>query len=193
MLRYLPTKFSLILLISLAILAFFMDKTAIQSPFSEKNSKNSNSDKNFDYVIENFSTISVNHSSKAHYLISAEKMLRYTGDDATYLDQASLIDTTPGKSLMRVRADQAKLSGNNNDVLLNGNVVVLRPDENGNEMTMTTSFLHILPNDEIARTDKPVTITEKNTTINTTGIEIDDHNRITTLLSRVKVIHEKIR
>ena len=193
MLRYLPTKFSLILLIFLAILAFFMDKTAIQSPSSEKNSKNSNSDKNFDYVIENFSTISVNHSSKAHYLISAEKMLRYTGDDATYLDQASLIDTTPGKSLMRVRADQAKLSGNNNDVLLNGNVVVLRPDENGNKMTMTTSFLHILPNDEIARTDKPVTITEKNTTINTTGIEIDDRNRITTLLSRVKVIHEKIR
>jgi len=53
--------------------------------------------------------------------------------------------------------------------------------------------LHIVPNDNIAKTDKPVTITEANTIINAVGMEYDDDTQIIRLLSKVKFVHDKTR
>ena len=40
-------------------------------------------------------------------------------------------------------------------------------------LTITSEYLHVLPNQEIVRTDKPVTITDPRGIINATGMEAD--------------------
>jgi len=53
--------------------------------------------------------------------------------------------------------------------------------------------LHVIPDDDIARTDKAVVITETNAVIKAVGMEMSSRTGITQLLSQVKVVHGKRR
>jgi lipopolysaccharide export system protein LptC len=95
---------------------------------------------------------------------------------------------------MQVDADQAKMSSNGEDIYLTGNVKVLREAAKGRgETMMTTSFLHLVPDDAIAKTDKPVVITEAKAVIKAVGMEISNRTQVTRLLSQVRVVHDKAR
>lgn len=189
MMSSLPTKFPLVLIILLAIFTFWIDK-AVRQPFIEQDDY---THRDPDYVIENFSALSVNHTNGLHQTLSAEKMLHYLDNDTTYLEQLRLINVKPGMPDMRVRADRANLTANTDDVFLNGNVKVIRHDKNDGETTLTTSFLHVVPDDNFAKTDKSVTIIEANTIINAIGMELDNNSQIIRLLSEVKFVHDKTR
>lgn len=189
MINNLPTKFPLILIILLAVFTFWVDK-AVRKPST---GQDSSPQRDPDYVIENFSTLSVNHSNGLHQTLSAKKMLHYLDNDNTYLEQPRLINAKAGTPDMRIRADRANLTSNNDDVYLNGNVKVLRHDNGDGETIMTTSFLHIVPDDNFAKTDKPVTIIEANTIINAVGMEFDNNTQVIRLLSEVKFVHDKTR
>ena len=58
------------------------------------------------------------------------------------------------------------------------------------ETSMTTSFLHVIPDDDIARTDKAVVITETNAVIKAVGMEMNSRTGITQLLSQVRLFME---
>jgi len=189
MINSLPNKFPLFLIILLAVFTFWVDK-AVRKPST---GQDSSPHRDPDYVIENFSALSVNHSKGLHQTLSAKKMLHYLDNDTTYLEQPRLINAKAGTPDMRVRADRANLTSNNDDVYLNGNVKVLRQDNGDGETTMATSFLHIVPDDNFAKTDKPITIIEANTIINAVGMELDNNTQVIRLLSEVKFVHDKTR
>lgn len=188
MINSLPNKFPIILIILLALFTFWADKTVRQQTKEQEKDPQSNPD----YIIENFSAYSVDHISGAHRKLFAEKMLHFIGNDTTYLEQPRLIYSKTGAPEMRVRADRANMSGDE-DIYLNGNVKVVRYGEGGEETTMVTSFLHINTDDGVAKTNEPVTITQNNTIINAVGMEIDNDAQIIYLLSEVKFVHDKIR
>jgi len=188
MINSLPNKFPIILIILLALFTFWVDKT-VRQPTKEQEQ---GPERNPDYIMENFSTYRVDHIRKKHEKLLAEKMLHYVANDATYFEQPRLINSKMNKPGMRVRADKANMSGDD-DIHLNGNVKVIRYDVGGKETTMTTSYLHINRDNDISKTDKPATIIQSNTIINTVGIEIDNNTHIIHLLSDVKFIHDKIR
>ena len=189
MINSLPTRFPLVLIILLAVFTFWLDKV-VRQPSAEQDS---HPRRDPDYVIENFSAFTVDHSRGLHQTLSAKKMLHYLDNDTTYLEQPRLINVKAGIPDMRIRADRANLTSNNDDVYLHGNVKVLRHDKGDGEMTMVTSFLHIVPDDDIAKTNKFVSITEANTIINAVGMELDNNTQIIRLLSEVKFVHDKTR
>ena len=188
MINSLPNKFPIILIILLALFTFWVDKT-VRQPTKEQEQ---GPERNPDYIMENFSTYRVDHIREKHEKLLAEKMLHYVANDATYFEQPRLINSKMNKPGMRVRADKANMSGDD-DIHLNGNVKVIRYDVGGKETTMTTSYLHINRDNDISKTNKPATIIQNNTIINTVGIEIDNNTHIIHLLSDVKFIHDKIR
>jgi lipopolysaccharide export system protein LptC len=95
---------------------------------------------------------------------------------------------------MQINADHAKMSSNGDDVYLTGNVMVVRNGGKGRgETTMTTSLLHLVPDKDIAKTDKPVVITEKNVVINAVGMEMNSRTQTTQLLSKVKAVQKQGR
>lgn len=186
MINNLPNKFPVILIILLALFTFWVDKTVRQPTKGQAKELLSNPD----YVMEDFSTYSINHISGVHQNLFAKKMLHYVDNDTTYLEQPRLISSKIGTPKMRVRADRANMSGNE-DIYLSGNVRVVRYGED--ETTMITSFLHVIPDNDIAKTNKPVTITQDDTIISAVGMEIDNNAQIIHLLSEVKFVHDKIR
>ena len=188
MINSLPNKFPIILIILLTLFTLWLDKT-VRQPTTEQEQ---DPEKNPDYIMENFSTYQVDHIRKKHEKLLAEKMLHYVANNATYFEQPRFINSKMNKPGMRVRADKANMSGDD-DIHLNGNVKVIRYDVGGKETTMTTSYLHINRDNDISKTDKPATIIQSNTIINTVGIEIDNNTHIIHLLSDVRFIHDKIR
>jgi lipopolysaccharide export system protein LptC len=59
------------------------------------------------------------------------------------------------------------------------------------ETDLTTSSLHLIPNEDIAKTDKPVVITERNSVIRAIGMEMNNRTNVTQLWSQVRVLHKK--
>ena len=186
----LPSWFPLVLLILLATLTFWLDR-AVQPPAPARDGSSRHDP---DYVVENFSATRMGLDGAPRYTLSAKKMLHYPDDDTTHLEQPRFVNTEPAKPALRAKADQAKLSSNGEDIYLTGNVVVLREAGDGRDRTtMTTSYLHIIPDEDIIKTDKAATITGEKSVINTVGMVVNNRARIMQLLSRVRIVHDKVR
>lgn len=100
----------------------------------------------------------------------------------------------PEKPVVRIETDQVELYGSSDDAYFSGNVTLLLNKANDSSKTaIVTSSLHAILNDDIVKTDKPVTITKGNATINAVGMELDNRNCVTYLSSQVKVVHDKKR
>lgn len=147
-----------------------------------------------DYVVEDFSAIRTDENDAGYKMLLGKKMVHYPDDDSAELEQPRLITIEPGKPSVQLQADHAKMSAEGEDIYLSGNVVIVRNAGKGRgETILTTSLLHLIPDQDIARTDKPVEITETNATIRAIGMEMNNRTGHTELLSQVKVVHDKKR
>jgi len=147
-----------------------------------------------DYVAENFSAVEMGNDGVVRHMLLAKRLVHYPDDDMTDLEQPYFIETQPGKPAVQVKSDQAKIPGNNENIYLTGNVMLLRNAGKGRgETTLTTSSLHLMPNEDIMKTDKPVVITERNAVIKATGMEMNNRTNVTQLWSQVRVLHKKTR
>ncbi|SFK34867.1 lipopolysaccharide export system protein LptC [Nitrosomonas aestuarii] len=180
-------NFYLILFIGLGALTFWLDK--VTKPLSTETGTD------FfqlpDYIIEDLSGLRIDHDNAVHRVFHAKKMFHYLGQDLTRLDQVHFINTKPGKPLFRVFADQAEIHGNGENIFLNGNVTVIRGDEdNKGKITMKTDMLHLIPDEDMVKTDKNVTISRMNTTVHAIGLQLDNETGMIELLSRVRAIDQ---
>ncbi|MEK7844323.1 MAG: LPS export ABC transporter periplasmic protein LptC, partial [Pseudomonadota bacterium] len=59
------------------------------------------------------------------------------------------------------------------------------------KITLVTNFLHLIPDDDLVKTDQSVTISRFNTTINAIGLELNNHDGMIQLLSKVRAVNNK--
>ncbi|GJL74075.1 MAG TPA: LPS export ABC transporter periplasmic protein LptC [Nitrosomonas sp.] len=178
-------NFYFILFIGLGALTFWLDK--VTKPLSTETGTD------FlqlpDYIIEDLSGLRIDHNNTVHRVFHAKKMFHYLSQDLTQLEQVYFINTKPEKPPFRVYADHAEIHGNGEDIFLNGNVTVMRgDDDNKGKITMKTDTLHLIPDEDMAKTDKNVTISRMNTTIHATGLQLDNQTGMIELLSRVRAV-----
>ncbi len=177
-------SFPLILLILLASLTFWLDQ-AVQPLATAQDDVY----RNPDYIVEDISGIRMNHELAIQQTFFAKKMFHYRHEESTQLEQTHFVSTAPDKPVMSVDADQAELSGNGADVYLTGNVVVLRgAEENEDKVTMKTSSLHLIPGEDIAKTDQAVVISRLNTTITGVGLDLNNRTGVIKLLSQIRAV-----
>lgn len=182
---HLPFSFSYIFIAVLALLMFWMNYVVV-SPMTTQNDGLFNHP---DYIVENLSGIQMDHESTIQYVFSAEKMLHYLDEEITYLEQPYFISNEPDKPVVRVTAEKAELNGEN--IYLTDSVTVLRgADEDEDKITMVTSYLHLMPDDNIAKTNKAVSIVMKNSTMNAVGLELNNHTGVLQLLSEVRAVED---
>ncbi len=193
MIKRLPFKLPLLLLIVLLAMSTFWLDLAVKSSSAEVGQDGSVR-RDPDYVIENFSVMRMNQDGVARHALSAKRLLHYPDNISSDLEQPRLVNVDPGKPVVRIMADRGELPSKSDDVHLAGNVTVQREAGNGRgKITLVTSSLHIIPDDDIAKTDKPVTITDANTVINAVGMELNDRTNTIQLLSQVRIVHNKAR
>ena len=144
-----------------------------------------------DYIVEKLSAVSMNEQGAAAYTLSAARMLHYPDDDSTILASPSFVSYATAKSPVTITASEAVVSSNGDHVYFQDDVRVTRAAHGtSSELVVRTDFLHVIPDQNIARTDRTVTITDAATTVTAVGFEINNETRIMKLESRVRGTYE---
>ena len=87
---------------------------------------------------------------------------------------------------MSLRAERGAVSGDGEELFLYDDVVLVREaDEERPEARLTTSFLHILRDRSLVRTDREVTITEDTRSLSGRGMEYNSESQVFQLLADV--------
>ena len=184
-----PIFFPLVLALLLAIITFWINLTVEQQGPKLDGSNRHDPD----YTMNNFVNTQTDISGKLRYVLAAAEMVHYPDDDSTVLQRPRFTQYTVDKPYTRIEGLRGYVSSNGQQVTLVDNVKVTRQAFDGKgEMQISTEKLDILPNQDIAKTDAPVVITQApKTVIHATGMIFDKKHQTVQLLNRVKVHYEQ--
>ena len=133
----------------------------------------------------------MNETGAAAYTLSADRMLHYPDDDTTLMTQPRLVSYSSEKAPVTITSKEALVSSNGEHVYFRDDVQVTRAAHGkSTEMMMRTAFLHVIPDDNIAKTDRPVTITDAATTVTAVGLEFNSETHVVKLFSTVRGTYE---
>ncbi len=146
-----------------------------------------------DYTMNNFVTTQTDITGKLRYVLAAKEMLHYPDDDSTVLQRPRFTQYTTDKPYTQIEGLRGYISSDGEEIELVDNVKIVRQAFEGKgEMQLRTEKLIILPNQDLAKTNTPVVITQApKTVIHGTGMIFDKKNQTMKLLSRVKVHYER--
>jgi len=140
-----------------------------------------------DYIVENFNAIKLDTAGQPHFTLAAVKMTHYPDDLTTELERPHMIGFAPNAAPSHMYAQRGFITEDGKHAHFHDNVRLVREARgNNSELTLNTSYLHIIPEENYAETDKPVVIQDAHTLINAVGLKLDKNKHQFKLLSRVK-------
>ena len=167
----------------LAALTFWLDQIA-QPP---ARSLTGGSRLDPDYIVDNLSAVTLNETGTASYTLAAAKMVHYPDGDTTLLTTPKFVSYGQAKAPVTITASEAVVSANGQHVYFQDNVRVTRAAHGANsELLVRTAFLHVIPDDNMAITDRQVTVSDAATTVTAVGLELNNKTRVIKLLSEVR-------
>jgi len=176
------------LLVLLAMLTFWLDRTV--QPTQPKNDGSGRHDP--DYTVENFTATRMGMDGLPRHTLTATKMLHYPDDDSTHLDRPHFTRFESGMAPTHIQSTKGLLSKEGEHAYFTGNVVVTRDAFDGKStLTLTTSYLHVIPDKDLALTDKAVNIRDARINVDAVGLELNNKTHVMKLFSRVKGRYEK--
>ncbi|GGC80843.1 LPS export ABC transporter periplasmic protein LptC [Undibacterium terreum] len=149
-----------------------------------------------DYYVENFNFIRLSNNGKTNYHIIGKRMTHRPRDDDYEVFQPQINSFDADKVPVTVIADRAVIAQkgaanqapkDSDEIHLFGNVSVDRPDSPTTKRTrLESEYLLLLPDINIMKTDKPVTITSARGEVHAIGMIVNNATQETQLLSKVK-------
>lgn len=175
--------FPLLLLAALAGLTFWLDRF-VQPPGTGQGAAVRHDP---DYIVDGLSAVRMAPDGSVKHALYAEKMVHYPDDDSTRLRLPRFVSYATAQAPVTITAREALVSSEGENIYFHDDVLVKRaPYANKSELVMRTSYLHVIPDDNIAKTDRAVIITDANTTVQAVGLELNSETQVLRLLSRVK-------
>lgn len=174
--------FPLVLMLTLALLSFWLERTSREAPARPGQQRHDP-----DYSVEQFTITDFSRAGAPESTLSGAKMVHYPDDEITALVAPRLVQAKPQQPRLILSADRGTLSRDGEEVFLNDNVVLLREaaGETG-ASRMQTSFLHVVRARSLVRTDREVRISEHGRTLAGLGMEYDNVSRQLTLQAQVR-------
>lgn len=141
-----------------------------------------------DYYLKNFKSTTHDVNGKLRYRLEANLMKHFPDDDSTELTQPIFTQYDAGKQYVRVNGVFGEVSSNGEDIKIYKDVVVKRePWGDKGWMTLETDYLHVMPEEDIILTQKPVVIRQApDTVVRATGMVYQKAKQKVTLLNRVR-------
>lgn len=116
----------------------------------------------------------------------ADSMTHYLDDNSTWVDKPRLTYFM-GQQTTQLLANTAQVSHDNKQVLLRGDVRLIKPSIDDRPMTvMQTEALTVFPDDNIAQGNSRTTILQGKSVVSGDSIRYDGNTSITILSGRVK-------
>ncbi len=147
-----------------------------------------------DYIVDSLTAVTLSPAGTASYTLSAAKMVHYPEGDTTLLTAPKFVSYGTAQAPVTVTSKEAVVSANGQHVYFQDNVRVTRAAHGANsELVVRTAFLHVMPDEKLAKTDRTVTITDASTTVTAEGFELDNETRVIKLLSNVRGTYDPNR
>lgn len=144
-----------------------------------------------DYIVNNLSATSLDESGKTSHTLTAVKMVHYPDDDSTLLTQPRFVSYSAAQAPVTITANQGVVSSKGDHVYFQDNVRVARaPYGDQSELIMRTSFLHVIPDAHLAKTDRHVTILDDAAVVTAVGLELNTQSHELKLLSNVRSTYD---
>lgn len=146
-----------------------------------------------DYKLTNFSTVKTDQNGNLRNTLQAAEMVHYPDDDSTELTRPNFTMFSANKPFTRFAGERGLVSSDGKEVQIIGNVKVVRgATGRKGELTLLTDYLYILPDEDIAKTDRAVTITQApKTVIRGTGMLYNKKQGTLELYKNVRVHYER--
>jgi lipopolysaccharide export system protein LptC len=181
----LSNLFPLALMALLAALTYWLDRL-VQSPAAAPNALLRHDP---DYIVDNLLATRMDVNGRIKNTLFAVKLVHFPDDDTTELAAPRFISYAKSAPVT-ITSKTGLVSSNGENVYFKDNVRVVRaPYGEKSEMVVNTDYLHVLPDDNIAKTDRAVTITDANMVVNAVGMEMNSETRIMLLNARVKGVY----
>jgi len=181
--RRLTTVVPLLLAGLLAAFTFWLDRFA-QGPARDVVGPSRHDP---DYIVEKLTGVLLGESGAASYSLAAAKMVHYPDDDTTLLTAPKFVSYGSPNATLTVTASEGVVSAKGDHVYFQDDVRVTRAAHEGaSELVLRTSFLHVIPDRHIARTDRAVTLSDDANTVTAVGLEMNNETREIRLLSNVR-------
>jgi lipopolysaccharide export system protein LptC len=165
--------FPLALMLALALLTFYLERTVRDEEAPPAPRRHDP-----DYIVSQFTTTTYNRDGQPLSVLSADKMVHYPDDDSTELLAPRVEQTKPDEPRITVTAERGALSGDGQEIFLYDNVVLLREATGAQPAArMTTSFLHVVRDRSLVRTDREVMLVEDNRSLTGRGMEYNSDSR----------------
>lgn len=173
-----PGWFPVLLLLLLAGLTYWLDQVVQPAPPPPPRPATEDPD----FIAEGFRAIQLGADGGSRYVVSGERLIHYADDDSALVEEPRLLHTEPGEPPLAISARRGRMTADAENVYLMDDVrIVRRQPGPGGEAVLTTSFLHVIPDLDLAKTDRPVTIRDAHTEIRGVGLEFNNKTRVATL------------
>ncbi len=140
-----------------------------------------------DYYVEKFSYVKMAETGLPRYDITGDRMVHFPTDDSFEVTMPVVTSLDKAKPPMTLRSKRARIEDNNSKIHMYDDVHADRAALGASQdMHLTTNYLLMLPDDDIARTDKPVVITMGESIMTGTGMIMNNATQEFQLLNNVR-------
>ena len=175
---------SLLLLAILGAATYYLAEMADRSGTGPGTRKSSHEP---DYFVERFAMTRLNAKGAPIFKMSAERLNHFPDDDSSEFVNPLLISLDPANPLLTLRADRGRSTSEGIETHLYDNVLMTRaPVADNPELRITSDYVLLLSEEDIARTDRPVRITFGDSFLTGVGMEFNNASRQLEVKSRVR-------
>lgn len=173
--------FPLLLLAALAALSFWLDDAARDNRQPAEIAR-----QDPDFIVDNIVVRRLDAKGNVKHTLYAERMTHFPHDDSTLLMSPRFVSDA-SQVPISITSRTARVSSRGENVYFEDDVRAVRAAYgNRSEMVLKTSYLHVIPDENIARTDRAVTITDANTVATAIGLELNSETRTVKFLSQFR-------
>jgi lipopolysaccharide export system protein LptC len=142
-----------------------------------------------DYIIDNFSFVRMTETGQPRYVISGERLTHRPADNTSVIEKPVVQSMTVDHPRMTITANDAHVNQEQNQIDLNGNVDISRPGSKTTQpMRIRTEALTVLPDEDIAKTDKPIHMTLGASSVTGVGMVANNATQQLTLGGRGQIV-----
>ena len=143
-----------------------------------------------DALADGISAQAYDLQGKPHFILTAKQLTHYPDDDSSELTHPDVTMLTPNGADLHLTGARGVLSQRGDLVELMGEVQVTRAAvAPQSELVVRSDYLKFLPKLDRVSSNRAVTFTDANNTINAHGFELDNRAQTLQFLSQVKAVH----
>jgi lipopolysaccharide export system protein LptC len=142
-----------------------------------------------DYIVDNFSFVRMSETGQPRYVISGERLTHRPADNTSVIDKPVLQSMSVDHPRMTITANNAHVNQDQNQIDLTGNVDISRPGSKTTQpLRIRTEALTVLPDEDIAKTDKPIDMKLGTSSVTGVGMVANNATQQVTLGGRGQLI-----